>query len=494
MFTEIKRLNVFDYSDSELISQIHTTCVEQGIPLVIEKYHLKQNWNAAIFTQNWLRDNYGQQEITARDMLTRTDEIMKLSEYLDFVEKAPIIEKTGEEKKRLYGKDIICPQGWKDAIDEFLPNYFTYHDVNDLMDNLMIYVGFGGTKTPLHKDMCASFGHNIMVSADPGAFSTWYMVRSEDADKMQSLLKTINQDIDLECYTATPEFLSTADFTVYKTDQHIGDLVLVPSESCHEVINEGCCTIKISWNRVTPYSIKSALETGLPNYHRVLRPETYNIKRIIYYSIIKWTIGFGLVNVNDFKKMKFEGSDSGTLKKYIDTICSQPGRDIKAEYKTLILSFKKLIEEEWVNAEAWDDRKKLMKLTNNHESGLVCDYCHCNIWNRHYHCYSCQTEDETYFDLCLQCYASGRGCQHFMYLRRHLKMRHILKVYKSARDTYYKKFDQDPLLPSTIELEGSSHHVTSKYKETEPTHYFTSEVLSEISTALKVKCEHFWVI
>ncbi|CAJ0757454.1 6386_t:CDS:2, partial [Entrophospora sp. SA101] len=157
----------------------------------------------------------------------------------------------------------------------------------------------------------------------------------------------------------------------------------------------------------------------------------------------------------DFKKMKFEGSDSGTLKKYIDTICSQPGRDIKAEYKTLILSFKKLIEEEWVNAEAWDDRKKLMKLTNNHESGLVCDYCHCNIWNRHYHCYSCQTEDETYFDLCLQCYASGRGCQHFMYLRRHLKMRHILKVYKSARDTYYKKFDQDPLLPSTIELEGS---------------------------------------
>ncbi|CAJ0648404.1 14296_t:CDS:1, partial [Entrophospora sp. SA101] len=40
----------------------------------------------------------------------------------------------------------------------------------------------------------------------------------------------------------------------------------------------------------------------------------------------------------------------------------------------------------------------------------------------------------------------------------------------------------------------SSHHVTSKYKETEPTHYFTSEVLSEISTALKVKCEHFWVI
>lgn len=60
-FTEITRLDVTKLSEEEIIRQVHSTCVEQGIPLVLENYHKERNFDHELFTCRWLKDNYGDQ-------------------------------------------------------------------------------------------------------------------------------------------------------------------------------------------------------------------------------------------------------------------------------------------------------------------------------------------------------------------------------------------------------------------------------------------------
>ncbi|CAG8461784.1 10268_t:CDS:10 [Diversispora eburnea] len=439
-FTEITRLNVKRLSEEEIIKQVHSTCVEQGIPLVLENYHKKRSFDHKLFTFSWLKLNQGDQEIVARDMISNTDEPMILSDYIDYVEDT--INSLMPPDQILYGKDIICPKPWKDYVANFLPSYFKYNGNNDLMsnlapelraDNLMIYLGFEGTKTPLHKDMCASFGHNLMVYADEDTWSTWYMVGREDKEKIAALVREADQNIDLENYYVQPSQLAQAGFTVYRTKQRIGDFVLVPSECCHEVLNEGGCSIKVSWNRVTPYSVALAMVGSLPSYHSVLRPEAYQIKRVVHESITKW----------------YDALARSTSRTKLDcefaTKMEAPGRDLPAEFKLLINVYRTFLEQEWVASSKWDESIRIPKTFDN-KMHLSCDFCHCDIWNRHLHCYKCVTEIGPAYDICLNCYHNGRGCTHPLTLRDGYKMKRLINIYTQSRKMYIKKIKKDPEL------------------------------------------------
>lgn len=57
-------------------------------------------------------------------------------------------------RRRHYGKDIDCPQQWRDALAQLLPREISYLGANDLMtklpaaaraENMMIYIGHEGT-------------------------------------------------------------------------------------------------------------------------------------------------------------------------------------------------------------------------------------------------------------------------------------------------------------------------------------------------------------
>ncbi len=41
---------------------------------------------------------------------------------------------------------------------------------------LMVYIGPEKVWTPGHKDICGSLGHNIMVYAEPQAYSMWFCI------------------------------------------------------------------------------------------------------------------------------------------------------------------------------------------------------------------------------------------------------------------------------------------------------------------------------
>lgn len=133
----------------------------------------------------------------------------------------------------------------------------------------MCYLGIGDTFTPCHKDLCASSGHNLMCYTEKGGSSFWFMTATSSANAAAEYFSTkLGQELDHENHVITVEELAKAPFKVYITEQKLGDLVLVPPRSCHQVVNSGGITIKTSWSRMTLEGLFLALRYELPLYRR----------------------------------------------------------------------------------------------------------------------------------------------------------------------------------------------------------------------------------
>lgn len=94
------------------------------------------------------------------------------------------------------------------------------------------------------------------------------MTRGSDILKVTRYFQRLRHELDHELHTITIEELAKAPFTVYVTQQKLGDLVLVPPRSCHQVVNYGGITTKTSWSRMTLKGLSVALYHELPVYQR----------------------------------------------------------------------------------------------------------------------------------------------------------------------------------------------------------------------------------
>jgi hypothetical protein len=138
----------------------------------------------------------------------------------------------------------------------------------DDIQTLMCYLGVGDTYTPCHKDLCASSGQNIMCYTENSGSSFWFMTKSSDVSIVSEYFHKLQQELDLEAHVITIEELMKAPFEVYIAEQKLGDMVLVPPRSCHQVVNYGGITIKTSWSRMTLKGLAAALYHELPIYRR----------------------------------------------------------------------------------------------------------------------------------------------------------------------------------------------------------------------------------
>lgn len=84
--------------------------------------------------------------------------------------------------------------------------------------------------------------------------------------------KVLGEELDWELHVTTLEELSNAPFDVCVAEQKVGDLVLVPPRSVHQVVNRGCLAMKTSWSRMTLRGLKTALHGEIPIYRRYLHP------------------------------------------------------------------------------------------------------------------------------------------------------------------------------------------------------------------------------
>ncbi|ETW86064.1 hypothetical protein HETIRDRAFT_309670 [Heterobasidion irregulare TC 32-1] len=205
------------------------------------------------------------------------------------------------ETQRLYAKDVECPVEWKDWIDKggVIPSSCCPYSSKDILqhmpasarvETLMCYLGIGDTYTPCHKDLCASSGQNLMCYTENNASAFWFMTQSCSAPAVAKYFHTLKQDLDLESYTITVAEMAKAPFDVYIAEQKLGDFVLVPPRSCHQVVNSGGLTIKMSWSRMTIKGAETALYHELPIYRRqvdhVCRVETYRVKSNVHHALL----------------------------------------------------------------------------------------------------------------------------------------------------------------------------------------------------------------
>jgi len=43
---------------------IHAVTIEQGLPIVVDNWHLRQDWPAQVFSKEWLKREHGDEGIT----------------------------------------------------------------------------------------------------------------------------------------------------------------------------------------------------------------------------------------------------------------------------------------------------------------------------------------------------------------------------------------------------------------------------------------------
>ncbi|KAF9526976.1 hypothetical protein CPB83DRAFT_870188 [Crepidotus variabilis] len=268
---------------------------EDGIPLVVEGFHKLKAWPYGLFSLENFCKQVQSKDISVRNVHNWKDKEIPLE---DFITKSRTMSHFAEddEVERLYGKDAECPSAWEEELrdEALLPSNlfcggshdeFRFRPASSPIETLMCYLGVGDTYTPCHKDLCASSGHNLMCYTEEEGSSFWFMTASSDAPAVSAYFHTLHQELDHENHVITLEQLVKSPFKVYVVEQKLGDLVLVPPRSAHQVVNYGGITLKTSWSRMTTRGLAVAYYHELPIYRRVCRPETYRVKSTVYYAL-----------------------------------------------------------------------------------------------------------------------------------------------------------------------------------------------------------------
>ena len=83
-----------------------------------------------------------------------------------------------------------------------------------------------------------------------------------------------------------PAALAGAPFPVHVHEQVVGDCVLLPSDTPHQVVNEGAgVSVKVSWNRVSASSLAQFLGETMDVYQRYGKPEVYRTKATAHFAL-----------------------------------------------------------------------------------------------------------------------------------------------------------------------------------------------------------------
>ncbi|KAF8201532.1 hypothetical protein BJ912DRAFT_897317 [Pholiota molesta] len=306
---------------SDTLSQTIQDYESNGIPLVIEDFHKHPRWPQHLFTLDQFIAGTSP-DIHVRNIYNWGDSTLPVE---DFIAKCRLssVYRVPDETVRFYGKDAECPKAWETWLQNggVVPEILLCKGKEDLfhcrpdnpeaaIETLMCYLGIGDTFTPCHKDLCASSGQNLMCYTERDGASFWFMTESSSAPAAAEYFREkLGQELDNENHIVTIEELTNAPFKVFVLQQRLGDMVLVPPRSCHQVINSGGITVKTSWSRMTLKGLSTAYHYELPIYRRqviaayqdvifiemmamsrrVCRPETYRVKSTIHHALVSLT-------------------------------------------------------------------------------------------------------------------------------------------------------------------------------------------------------------
>jgi hypothetical protein len=107
-----------------------------------------------------------------------------------------------------------------------------------------------------------------MVHTGNNASSFWFLTSTGDSYEASVYWRELGQELDHESHVATIDELAKARFPIYVCQQELGGFVIVPPRSCHQVLNSGGLTMKMSWSRMIGKSYMLSLSQELRIYQR----------------------------------------------------------------------------------------------------------------------------------------------------------------------------------------------------------------------------------
>jgi hypothetical protein len=171
------------------------------------------------------------------------------------------------------------------------------------------------------------------------------------------------------------EELKKADFPLYVHEQQIGDLVVFPPATAHQVWNMGTISTKVVWNILHPLSLEVGFNYVQPPFNRLCSPDVARTSLSLACAMLS------LVRPDPHNP-----------------------NVLPPDLPLLAKLFRQMVNDESIQG-APVTPIQLVKLPETVIA--TCDFCGTAIWNRHVRCTECND-----FDLCLSCYLAGRSCEH----------------------------------------------------------------------------------
>jgi hypothetical protein len=423
--------------------QYQKIVLDEGLPLVASRTTKDWQNDSLMFTPQWLKENFGHVPLirSPRDVKSLEDlSGWTLGQYIEYIYRS-----SEQRDKLLYGKDIPCPDEWRQIGAEKLKPYFCY-EVNDLFGELpkllqpvtlTLRIGYEGTLTSSRFATCSALDHNLMVWAEPNACAYWFCVKPADKQKAMRYWRERGCSIHNDSSFMELDDLAAAPFEIYIIKQQEGDLVFLPADTLHQYISFGGRHIQMCWNRIHPRTIKISYE--MLNYnHKYCKAELYRIKTVAYYALKKRTEAI------------LSHQQEATVALVEDMQC-------------LLEVVNDAINSEWIGddiIQKWQIPViQPLRINDSVPHTRVCYYCYADIWNRCYHCSKCKGNG---YDICLTCVAEGRGCIHNkdLVLMEYMSMREVKDVLENALTAH---------IELTLRLNSSQPQKVLKLKFPEPT-------------------------
>lgn len=177
-----------------------------------------------------------------------------------------------------------------------------------------------------------------------------------------------------------PDELVKADFPLYVCDQKVGDLVVFPPATAHQIWNPSKLSTKLVWNILHPLSIGVGIRHVQPTFNRICHPDVARSNLSLACAMLSL--------------MKENQSPSGNAP-----------LPLPPDLPLLSRLFRQLVHDESIENASPVTPISLISLGK--DVIATCNFCSTAIWNRHVRCTVCLD-----FDLCLLCYINGRSCSH----------------------------------------------------------------------------------
>lgn len=168
-----------------------------------------------------------------------------------------------------------------------------------------------------------------------------------------------------------------ADFPLYVYDQRVGDLVVLPPATAHQIWNPSTLATKLVWNILHPLSLEVGIQHVQPPFNRLCHPDVARTNLSLACAMLSL--------------IQDEQSAASQL-------------PLPPDLPLLSRLFRQMVHDESIEPPL---ATPVTLVTLGTGVIATCNFCSTAIWNRHVRCKAC-----TDFDLCLLCYLNGRSCEH----------------------------------------------------------------------------------